>query len=1215
MLTTELPSSTTLATAATSSASLLRLHGGTEDNRLIPIPVGKLSIGSGPRCAVRLAYDGVRPMHCLITRDGQSLRVRRWADGILLNGVPFDEASLAPGDRLAIGSVELEVVGTAPQDDATALPAESHPPVAAANVPPDANQNADSEKNDATADSSPLVPAVPDPSPTVASPNRLTRARRRRLLAALRFHHRMGVQLDRAVTSLEQQLSEVSTGQADSTAENTRLAGTLAALVDQVREYRHEQSLLEQRHADLLEKSHGWNSRLDEQQQTLHGFERSAEHSRELGGSLHRRGRKLVASLRKGRESFRVLNERLAGLEQQTQASSAERDRLREDFAKAIEQQSAQETQSAAWNAVVEATDRLSDNYKHLVAENSRFAGEIQKLTTTRGELAAEKAAASEMLALLRDQYNENQQRQADFDFQRGQWRDELRAWETRVVERDEWADRFERELSGIRSSFDVPTVPIVEWKSLSEQVASLTGQQSEHIRQRATWESRVADCETHIAGRDERIDAVQREVQSLRKETQEQASRTANWTAIADQVASLAGQQAEWDNERRAVRDRVDDCEARLTERLQQLGDVERQLVELRATCQDQSTQAGLWTTLSEQVASLLNEQTEWKNEQHAVRSRVDNCETRLAERLQQFGEFERQVTELQAACQEQSTQATGWSALSKQVASLKEQQTEWEQRRSAWQGRVEQCETQFVDLGRKLATVEQLVDKLPAATSEPPIPVAEWTALAEQVGSLRNEQAELAAQRTAWEARLTEWETQLAAGAQQFGDLASTLEAVRSAHHDQATQVTELTSLVEQLAALQRQQGDVDHLRSEWQNQVVEWETQLQQRLGQFEAYEHELQQLRAVQQQQATLVCQLASQERVVRQTEGSIPDSAQAPDLSDRSPVEPPNADQGWTSNDAEASQTTSPATDELTLADEAATSEPVVETEPVPTAAPAPVSYLEKYAHIFEEDDSEGPAESRPTLPLHASPRANPSEPSQALASEDDHASHGDEESVEQYMAKLMQRMRGDSHRSTASSTSSTIETDTSDAPASTAYATEAATSDTASEGAPWSTVSIVDEATDGPLLNDLEEMKPKTPAPAFAADLQALRALANQSARHAIGVHTARKLRRNALMRCLIAVLAVVAGSCLLFYSPGWRSLQFAGACVAMSAAVFWIKRSYDSLTKAIRVGAFQQFDDDVSEDGGAPVHPPLPIDVDLSGTNRSDTDRSKAEH
>src|SRR5262245_57359554 len=114
MLTTEQPWTAT-ATTNSRSAYELRLHVGTESERFIELPWGKHSVGSGPRCSLRLEYPGVQPMECLIVQDASGLRVRRWSDNTTLNGEHFDDSQLTPGDVLNVGMVELEVVCREPE--------------------------------------------------------------------------------------------------------------------------------------------------------------------------------------------------------------------------------------------------------------------------------------------------------------------------------------------------------------------------------------------------------------------------------------------------------------------------------------------------------------------------------------------------------------------------------------------------------------------------------------------------------------------------------------------------------------------------------------------------------------------------------------------------------------------------------------------------------------------------------------------------------------------------------------------------------------------------------------------------------------------------------------------------------------------------------------------------------------------------------------------
>ncbi|MBX3424109.1 MAG: hypothetical protein KF688_00390 [Pirellulales bacterium] len=71
---------------------------------------GKNTFGSSPRCDLRLTGPEMRPLHGLVTCDGEAVRVNRWAPGLQLNGADFVESALEVGDRLTIGSAALELV-------------------------------------------------------------------------------------------------------------------------------------------------------------------------------------------------------------------------------------------------------------------------------------------------------------------------------------------------------------------------------------------------------------------------------------------------------------------------------------------------------------------------------------------------------------------------------------------------------------------------------------------------------------------------------------------------------------------------------------------------------------------------------------------------------------------------------------------------------------------------------------------------------------------------------------------------------------------------------------------------------------------------------------------------------------------------------------------------------------------------------------------------
>ncbi|TWT87294.1 hypothetical protein Mal64_28320 [Pseudobythopirellula maris] len=69
-----------------------------------------VTIGSGPRCSLRLRGPGLKPLHCVVTPTDQGPVVRRWASGTLLNGQSFTESPIALGDRLSVGEMTVEII-------------------------------------------------------------------------------------------------------------------------------------------------------------------------------------------------------------------------------------------------------------------------------------------------------------------------------------------------------------------------------------------------------------------------------------------------------------------------------------------------------------------------------------------------------------------------------------------------------------------------------------------------------------------------------------------------------------------------------------------------------------------------------------------------------------------------------------------------------------------------------------------------------------------------------------------------------------------------------------------------------------------------------------------------------------------------------------------------------------------------------------------------
>ena len=121
------------------------------------------------------------------------------------------------------------------------------------------------------------------------------------------------------------------------------------------------------------------------------------------------------------------------------------------------------------------------------------------------------------------------------------------------------------------------------------------------------------------------------------------------------------------------------------------------------------------------------------------------------------------------------------------------------------------------------------------------------------------------------------------------------------------------------------------------------------------------------------------------------------------------------------------------------------------------------------------------------------------------------------------------------------------------------------------------------------------------------ANLEAFRALANESARRAIGTHAQRVHRRNALTKAIVATLAGATSVWLMLEAPGWRDVQFIAACVSLMAAAYWAGQTYGTLVEAFRAASYggpQKDADQPVATGDSlgrvddPFRPSLPIDV-----------------
>ncbi len=290
MLTTEHSLPFTKTASSSPTRYQLRLHGGTEDERLLPIPWGKYSVGSGPRCSLRLKFDGVQPLECLIVHDESGLRIRRWSDTTRVNGQPFDDVRLAPGDKITVGTLELEVVAAEQEEEFAADSREAADNAWQSDRGEVAWQPVDAYRNGRPYSAGPTTGAASTTSSRRDEFERraasIARRRSRRILAELRRqrqeHDQLMGRVDDLVRNVEHALTERPSDAeqiggrltervpvADATPESARAAQSLATELEAVR------GQLSARDAELAQARYSIDAlerQLIDSQHTLHAF-------------------------------------------------------------------------------------------------------------------------------------------------------------------------------------------------------------------------------------------------------------------------------------------------------------------------------------------------------------------------------------------------------------------------------------------------------------------------------------------------------------------------------------------------------------------------------------------------------------------------------------------------------------------------------------------------------------------------------------------------------------------------------------------------------------------------------------------------------------------------------------------------------------------------------------------------------------------------------
>ncbi|WP_146562638.1 FHA domain-containing protein [Posidoniimonas corsicana] len=217
--------------------------------------------------------------------------------------------------------------------------------------------------------------------------------------------------------------------------------------------------------------------------------------------------------------------------------------------------------------------------------------------------------------------------------------------------------------------------------------------------------------------------------------------------------------------------------------------------------------------------------------------------------------------------------------------------------------------------------------------------------------------------------------------------------------------------------------------------------------------------------------------------------------------------------------------------------------PAAEADETPTAAfEAPKSFVEQYAHLL-------PAEDGPDAEQQSMPEPAPAVPAPEPAAE---SADPDEEDIDAYMSRLMERMRGGINTAPE--------------------ATEKPAASREQQQAVEPTPTPEAPAPAKQPIMSLDEIK-RSVQPEQSTDMASLRRLANDSARQAIGVAASKHSREQSIANLVIASIAMASGGYLIASAPAVFSTQLVGGAFALLLAGVWVFRSLAHLLQSVRTG------------------------------------------
>jgi DNA repair exonuclease SbcCD ATPase subunit len=1186
---------------------------------VINLQPGRTTIGSSPRCNVRIQQPGVQPLHCLIIREDQGVSVRRWAGETALNGHRLEESSLVAGDCLRVGPTELEIIG----------PESAAPIVEPVNVP--------------------VAPRVSDNR--LGASRDMARARSRKLLATLRKDRSAARELELQVAQLQQRLEEAA-GERERTIaelqnarleltqarqcvaehrdaiqareslamENRQLNSEIGKLTvrldtltgeksewDAVRQtFLDEKCMLDDKRQQLLDE----NTRLGEQVNLLTNQSASLTHER---NELRRHGKQLQANLQALAEQQQQLTaenlqfkERTEQLASDTELLIVERDELRQHS----------EQLQADLQALAEQRKQLTEENSLLKERTEQLTNELTALTHERDEFRQHSEQLQANLQVLAEQRKQLTDENSLLKERTEQLTDET---ELLIDERDELrrhAAQLQVNLQGLTERQQELTDENCQVKErieqLTDQTASLTcdrdglRQQAEHLEgnlQLLTEEkAALVQEQLKLEKECDRLRLEASRLAELEKQVCDAVADRENTSSELYRALLQLAEMQERDDHNAALSAAHQALNDELEKSMDEVAQLQEQLDRLATEC---AAADGARESLAEQASKLNEAQQQLADENTVLAAELAETRTQLDEAHQLQAEASRQLATAESWRQELQEAEAAKAALADNINRLQHELAGMQQAEAETAAVVAEFEQQIAKYGRQstelVDSVQRLERKLAAAEESE-------RKFAQARDDWQRERTEAAQQLLEQSRQIAALESQLAEAAaaaksawKQSNAVASKPWRDETSDADDASDCSTSSAGVPEVAAVFGDQDRGAESSFDWSTMRDESQSfESQQTVDDADGVQPEspVSEFSWGRTQEDNGQVVAAETQREIGGTEEATgswttPDEFAGEETSQRE-AEQPRATQAAAAWDQPSEE----------LSSASVVSEPHERSMATPpsldsTSPRQSNSYIERYSHMFVDDESSNGPSAVPTTGTPNLDSCSTHKPPVSAAVSSNAAmqsgTEADEESIEQYMAKLLQRVRGDAPASATPQAQPPRDGSRTSVVGNNAIMSQPSPTRAAAATGPLESFSPVE----GPLesiSNFTSRRKATMPTP--QTDLEALRALANESARRAISRHALRKHRRNALTKVIVSMLAGVTSLWLMLESPSWRDIQFITACLSMLVAAYWAGETFRTLLESLRIAAHDGPEDDI-EDASAELRLPLPIDVE----------------